>query len=90
MSLSDEMLKMGWRRRIGLSRASFYRPDSSIVNRRRDLSESENESFGHVLFPGRKRKSCEEDPVTSSVSQSELRSFDLLGDQQETEPQPEP
>ena len=87
MSLTDEMLKMGWRRRIGLSRASFYRPNSSIVNRRRDLSESEDESFGHVLFPGRKRKSCDAQPVNSSDPQAEVRSLDLLHVQPETESQ---
>ena len=51
----EDLIKLGWRRRVGTLRPSFLRPDASVVRRRRDLSQSENDRFGDVLFPGRKK-----------------------------------
>ena len=78
----EDLLKLGWRRRVGTSRPSFCRPDSSVVNKRLDLTHSENDRFGDVLFPGRKKP------------RPEVQSQPLPAQQPEplvvTDPQPQP
>ena len=51
----EELSQNGWVKRVHptTKRVSYVRPNKTIVNQRKHLSDVERDEIGHILFPGR-------------------------------------
>ena len=64
----EELSHLGWAKRVNdaTKRVSYVRPNKTIVNQRRDLSDSERDEIGDILFPGKLRVNVAPQSVNST------------------------
>ena len=68
----EELSDQGWIKRVHTTtkRISYVRPNKTIVNQRRDLSDNERDAIGHILFPGKTMVNVAPQSVTPSETPS--------------------